>query len=160
MGAWMHKAECLGVQSLTRADLETVVDEGLVGSAALSAQNLRSAVTLVAEERVSDVLHVSTYLMCASRLKYTLHKGGIAEALQYSVMSDGRLANARFRIEDLHAQPVFRIASDVALYAPLVFDEVSPNECVVGAVSRSASHRPCRMPKDSAADARQLFGRQ
>ena len=85
---------------------------------------------------MTDVLHVGTYLMCAARFEYTLHESSVAEALQYLVMSDSRLADARFRVKHFHAQSVFRVASDVAFYAPLVFDEVSPNECVVGAVSR------------------------
>lgn len=51
-------------------------------------------------------------------------------------MSNGRLANARFRVEDLHAQSVFRVASDVAFYASLVFHDVSPDKCIIGAVSR------------------------
>lgn len=75
MSAGMYEAERLGMQSLTGTDLEAVVDESLVGSTALSAQYLCSAVSLVAKERVPDVFHVGADLMCASRLENTFHKG-------------------------------------------------------------------------------------
>jgi len=83
-----------------------------------------------------DVLHVGTYLVRASGLQDALHERGVAKALQHLVVCDSRFADTRLRVEDLHAQPVFGVAPDVALDAALVFDEVSPDECVVGAVRR------------------------
>eukprot|EP00975_Prorocentrum_lima_P018817 3963582-Prorocentrum_lima.AAC.1 len=51
-----------------------------------------SAITLIVEQRVSDVLHVDTYLVGASRFKYTLYQRDIAQTFQYPIVGDGVLS--------------------------------------------------------------------
>ena len=69
------------MQSLTRQDVETVVDELLVAREGGSLQDGVASISRIAEERMSYVTHVRTYLVRASRLKDTLHKGDISKTL-------------------------------------------------------------------------------
>ena len=80
------------------------------------------------------MLHVGPDLVGSSRLQLTFHERGVAESLEHSPVGDGRFSDARFGIEHLHAQAVFGVASNVALDAPLVLDEVAPHQCVIAAV--------------------------
>ena len=64
----MAEAQCLSMQYLSGAEVETVLDECLVGAAALTAQNFGATIALVAEQRMADVSHVGTDLMSAARL--------------------------------------------------------------------------------------------
>ena len=131
----MDEAEGLGVEGLTGAYLEAVVDESFVGAAALAAQYLGAAVGLVAEEGVADVLHVGSYLMGAAGLEAAFDEGDVAELLDYAPVGDGILAYAGVGGGDCHAQAVLGVAGDVALDASLVGVEVAPDEAVVDAVS-------------------------
>ncbi len=80
------------------------------------------------------MLHVGAYLMGASRFEHTLHERGVAETLKHAVVCHGRLARVASRRKHRHAQAVFRVAPDVALYASGVFLEVAPHQCRVAPV--------------------------
>ena len=56
------------MQRLPVAEFEAVVDVLPVAGRALTAQHLRAAIALIAEERMADVAHVGTYLMRAAGL--------------------------------------------------------------------------------------------
>ena len=83
---------------------------------------------------MTRLLHVYTDLMRASRLENTLYERYISEAFYDSIMGNCRLSDPRFRRENLHAEPILRVAGDVALYRSLLFREVSPHQCGVTAV--------------------------
>ena len=55
------------VQSLTGTDLEAVLDECFVCRAAVAAQYLGAAIAFVAKQRVADMFHVGTNLVCSAR---------------------------------------------------------------------------------------------
>ena len=88
----MHETEGSGMQRLPWTLLESVEHKLAVAACALATEYFRSAVAFVAEQRVTDVFHVSPYLVCASRFENTFHEGDVAEAFQYSVVGHGRFA--------------------------------------------------------------------
>ena len=65
---WMHKAQCLGMKGLTRAQLEAVVNELGIAGGTVTAQDLVAAIAGIVEQRVTDVLHVDTDLVGAACL--------------------------------------------------------------------------------------------
>ena len=113
----MNKAEGLGMESLTWAELEAILYESLVTTAALTSQNLGTTIGFIHEERMTDLLHVGTDLMGTARFQDALYQGGIAEALQNLIMGNCTLADTAIRVEDLHAETVLRVTSDIALDA-------------------------------------------
>ena len=90
----MDETQRLCVQSLPRTKFETVVDKGLIGRASLPAENLRTAISLVAKERMADASHVSADLMRASGLENTLQKGDLSKAFYHAIMGYSRLPDA------------------------------------------------------------------
>ena len=91
------------MQCLSRTELKTVLYECLVAATTLASQYLLAAIGSIHEEWMTNVLHVSSYLMGTSCLQNALYQGGITEAFPYSIMSHCTLANATVRLEDLHA---------------------------------------------------------
>lgn len=71
------------------------------------------------------MLHVHTYLVCASCFELALHHCYVAEVFDNLVVGDGVFALVAFG-EDSHLQAVFRIAADVAFHSPVVFSEFTP----------------------------------
>ena len=122
------------MQGLTPAYLEAVAHKCLIGAAALAAQDLHASVALVGKQRMADVAHVGADLMGAPCLQDTFHQGDVAEALEHLVVGDGGLAQLGAWRQHRHAQPVLRVAADVALYASLVLGDVAPYQCYVAAV--------------------------
>ena len=49
-------------------------------------------------------------------------------------MSNRTLADTAIRVEDLHAETVLRVTSDITLDASLIFNDVSPYQGVVAAM--------------------------
>ena len=91
---WMHKAEGLCVQSLSRTDFEAVANELLVAAAALAAQDFVAAIAFVAEERMPDVFHMGTYLVGASSFEDTFHESYVAEAFNHAIVGNRRFPDA------------------------------------------------------------------
>ncbi len=69
----MNKTQGLGMQGLSRAKLQAVLDIGLVAGRTFATQNLHAAIALIGKQRMADVLHVSTNLMRTSRLQTAFH---------------------------------------------------------------------------------------
>ena len=85
----MDESQCLGMESLTWTEFETVLDVCLIAAAALTSKNLGTSIGCIHEERMTDMLHVGTYLMGTACLGNALHQGGVAETLQYLIMGNG-----------------------------------------------------------------------
>ena len=109
----MDKPECAGMQGLSRTESETICHELVVGRAALAPQDDIPAIAGIVEQRVSDMTHVNTYLMCAPGLEDTTHHAYRAERLYHLIVRDGMLATVAIG-ENRHFESVARIAVDVA----------------------------------------------
>ena len=81
------------MQCLTGTNLKTVLYKLAVPAVSSTFQYLVSSVTLIAEQRVSDMLHVHPYLMCAPGLQAALHQLCVTKALQNGVVGHGMLAH-------------------------------------------------------------------
>ena len=122
------------MECLTWTEFEAILDECLVTAAALTSQNLSTSISLVHKEWMTYLLHVGTDLMGTTRFQDALHQGGIAETLQHHIMSNRTLADTAIRVENLHAETVLRVTSDITLDASLIFYDVSPYQGVVAAI--------------------------
>ena len=80
------------------------------------------------------LLHVGTDLMGTARFQDALYQGGIAEALQDLIMGNCTLANTAIRVEDLHAETVLGITTDIALDASLILHDITPYQRIVTAM--------------------------
>ena len=80
---------------------------------------------------MTNMLHVGTNLMGATCFENTLNERYIAKAFEHPIMSYGILADTRVGIKHSHTQAVFRVATDVAFYSSLIFDEVSPHQSII-----------------------------
>ena len=125
------EGECLSVQCLAGTDLEAIIDKLLVGAGALSPEDLVATIALIAKERVVDRLHVSTYLVGASRLQFTRYERHKAQSLQLRVVCHGRLAYLTRWGVDGHACSISWITGYIALDRPLRLVELAPDECLV-----------------------------
>ena len=123
----MDEAQRLGVQRLTRAEGEAVVDELLVFGVEGALQDPVAAVAGVVEERVSDVVHMDADLVRASGLQHAFHEGDVAQALQHAEVGDGVLS-LRFVAADAEAQPVVGIPADRGVDGPAVFGDIAPDQ--------------------------------
>jgi hypothetical protein len=77
------------MQHLTRTELKAVLDISLVAGSALATQQLGTAIALIGKQRVSDMFHVSTYLMGTTSFEDTLHQCYIAITFHHLVMGYG-----------------------------------------------------------------------
>ena len=118
--ARMDKAKCAGMEGLTRADVEAIVDKLLIFGKMCTLQDLVSSVSLVVEEDVANVLHVHTYLVGTSRLEATLNQCDVSEALEHRVMGDGMFSNLGVT-KDGHLHTVLGMAGNVAFNSSRVF---------------------------------------
>ncbi|CQB89856.1 Uncharacterised protein [Chlamydia trachomatis] len=82
-----------------------------------------------------NVFHVGAYLVRSSRFQDTFYERYIAEAFQYAIMCNGAFAYLTVGWKHVHAQPVPRVSSDIALNAPFILVEVAPYQGIVAAVS-------------------------
>ena len=80
---------------------------------------------------MTNMLHVGTNLMSATCFENTLYERYIAKTFEHPIMSYGIFAYTRVGIKHSHTQAVFRVATDVALYSSLIFDEVSPHQSII-----------------------------
>ncbi|MPM52279.1 hypothetical protein SDC9_99038 [bioreactor metagenome] len=99
-----------------------------------SAQYFVSPVTFVVEQRVSDVFHVYTYLMCAACFQLALNKRYVTKSFQYLVVSNRRLS--LFAIgENAHLHPVFWVTTDIPGNGAFIAGNVSPHQCRISPFS-------------------------
>ena len=82
------------MQGLTWAQFETVAYKLTVFAEVGTLENLITAIHIIIEKDVSDMLHMHPYLMGTARLKVTFHKRHITETLKnavmcYSILADG-----------------------------------------------------------------------
>ena len=131
LGARVNEAQCAGVQSLSRADVEGITHKGLVAGGGLSAQDFHAAIALIGEERMAYALHVRADLMRPPCLQHTFHPCDRSKGFQYTPMGDGGLAYLAFWREYRHALTVARVAGDVPFDAAFRRVKASPYEGVV-----------------------------
>jgi len=123
--------ECLGVEGLSWAEVEAVVDELSVSCGGVAFEYEVAAVAWVVEEWVSDVFHVCADLVCASGFEGAFGEGGVGEAFEDAVVCDGGFAFVAVG-EDGHLLAVAGVSADMSFDASFV-GQVSPNEGLVGA---------------------------
>jgi hypothetical protein len=121
----MDESERLGMQGLTRKELEAVLYELAVFGIDCSFAYFRTVIPLVVEERVAYPVEMYSDLMCASCLQTALHDCDISETLKYAVMRNGMLAMVSLG-EYLEAHPVVRVSSDIACDCALVILQIAP----------------------------------
>ena len=131
----MNEAQSASMEHLTGTEFEAVLDISLVTGSPLTSENLSSAIALVAEQRMADMLHVGPDLMGTPRLKDTFYQCDKAISFEHLIMGDGWLAYLRVGREHLHPQTVFRITSDITLYTPLILYEVTPHQSIIATMS-------------------------
>ena len=122
------------MQGLAWAELEAVLNECFISAAALSAQYLFASICGICKERMTDMLHMCTYLMRATCLKYALHERCIAKAFDNAIVGNCILSDATVGRKDFHAQSVLGVTGYVSLDRSLVVNEVSPYQGVVTTV--------------------------
>jgi len=135
--ARMGKTECTRVQHLSRTEGEAVFDILFVFLRAQAFEYLASAVFLVAEKRVSYMLHMYAYLVCASGFESALDERDIWEALEYAPMRDGFLGlRALLELVDTVDSAVTVVARERTFNRTAVFFESAPNKGIIGAFRR------------------------
>ena len=123
------------MKNLARAEFEAVLYELPVAARTLTTQYLGASITLVAEHRMTNVLHVGTYLMSSTRFQNTFHQCYISETLHYLIVGYSRLAYVAANRKHRHAQTVFGVTPNITLYSSTVLCEVAPYQCVITAMS-------------------------
>ena len=123
------------MQAVTGHQAEAVLDELPVFRKGRSFQYPVAAVSLVVEQRVSDILHVDADLVRAPRFEAALDEVHVAEPLEHAVVRDGMLA--RFAVGKYgHLHPVAQAAADVSGHGAFVGLHVAPYQRVVDPVDR------------------------
>ena len=122
------------MQGLTRTKLEAILDVGLIGCRALASKNFRPPIALVGKQRMTDMLHVSPDLVCATCLQTTFHQRGIAVTLEHPIVSDSGFTDIPSCWEYCHTLPVTRITPDIALNTSSILREVAPYQRNIAAM--------------------------
>ena len=110
----MNEAQSLGVECLTGAEREAVLDELLVAGELIAPKDLVTTIACISEERVTDVAHVGADLVCAPRLESAFDPADVGQLLEEGVVRDGMLTLGRALGIDGHLQAVTLITTDVA----------------------------------------------
>ena len=129
----VFEAEQSRVQGVARHSLEAVLDKLLILGEGCTLQYLVTAIALIIEERMADILHMNTNLVCSARLEATLHQGHIAIALEHLVVRHCVLT-LRAIGKDIHLVAIARIATDMARDSSLIFCQVTPHERTIAAL--------------------------
>ena len=134
-GTRMGEAERLGMQHLSRTEGEAVLNKLAVFLRTQSFEDFASAVFLIAEERVSDMLHMHAYLVCASRFQSALDERDIRELLEHSPVGDS-LFGLRTFLEVPYAvdSAVAVIACQSTFDSAALLFECTPYEGIIGAL--------------------------
>jgi len=93
----MLKTECASMKCLAWTDVESILDEGFVLGCRLSAQDLKSAITLIGKERVPDGFHVCPNLVRPACFQYTFYPRDRPERFQHAPMGDSGFAHFALR---------------------------------------------------------------
>ena len=125
LGARMDETERLGMESLTRKELETILYELTVLGVYGSLTDFRTVVTAVIEEWMSYPVEMNADLVGTTGLETALYDSHISETFQDSVMRYRMLAMVSLR-KNLETHPVVRVASDVAGNGSLILLQISP----------------------------------
>ena len=124
---WVFEAQEACVECVAWHSLETIFDKLLILREGGTLQYLVATVTLIVEERVTDILHMNTNLVRSSRLESALHQSNIAVALQHLVVSNGVLT-LRAIGKDIHLVAILRVATNMSRNSTLVVSQVTPHE--------------------------------
>ena len=82
------EAKDTGMKRLPRKEIETIAYKLLVTRESGSLEDGIATIGDIAEKRMSDMAHVGTDLVCATRLKDTFDKGDIAKTFKNLPMGD------------------------------------------------------------------------
>ena len=130
----MHKPQRHGVQSLPRTSVEAIVYKLFVFTKVSPFQDFVTAIPLVIEEYMTDMLHVHTYLMRTPGFKNTFHQSDISQTFKHPVVGDGMFPLGRIG-HNGHLHPVFRIAGDTAYDGTFILIDNAPYQCAVSTLS-------------------------
>ena len=124
----MNEAQSLGVQGLAGTKFETVLDELLVLGINGSLTDFRTSISLVVEERMTDMAHMDPYLMGSASFQLAFHNSHEAETLQYPVMGYRALALLRVVI-DSETEAVIGVSANIAVNGAIILFYIAPNHC-------------------------------
>lgn len=88
----VDKSEGFCVQRLSRANLETVLNELHIFCGSNSAQRFVAAVALIAEQRMPDVAHMHANLVRATRFQLAFDESNVAEVFDNAIVRHGVFA--------------------------------------------------------------------
>ena len=92
----MIKSKRACVKCLSRTDRETIFYKLLILCKDGSFQDAVSAISVITEHRMPNVLHMHPDLMRTTGFKHALHKADIIQVLEHLVMCPGFLAAFAF----------------------------------------------------------------
>ena len=101
----VHKAQRLGVERLARTGFEAVLNKLGIFGGGVASQNLVAAVAGVVEQRMPDVLHVHSDLVCAACFEPSTHHSHMPEVFEGVIVRHGMLSHVAFG-ENGHLQAV------------------------------------------------------
>ena len=133
--AWMNEAKGLGMESLTRQKLETILDELTILRIDCTLADFSTIIAFIIEERMTDPVEMHTDLMGTACLKTTLDNCYIAEALKDSIMCNSVLSMIALR-ENLETHTIVRITADITYDCTLVFLKITPYDGNITALDR------------------------
>jgi len=87
-GSRVNETNGFGVQGMPGANGEAIVHELSVFTEHGAFYDFVAAIGVVIKQRMADMLHMDTDLMCSSRLQNALYERDIAESFQYFIMGD------------------------------------------------------------------------
>lgn len=94
----MNESQRFCMEGMTGANGETVVHELSVFAEDGAFYDLISAIGIVIEEGVADMLHMDPDLVRPACLQYALHQRDISKSFQHFIVGDGLFSMFSFRI--------------------------------------------------------------
>lgn len=145
-GAGVGEAKGFGVQYLSRAQGEAVVDILAVALGPQAFENLGATVFLIGEKRMPDGAHVYTNLVGSSGLQTTFDQRDIREPLQYTPMGDCLFGiGILFGVEDGIACSIAWVSIQCTNNRARLFVERTPDECIIGSFGGVLEELMCQM---------------
>src|ERR1035438_3282124 len=84
----VNETNRFGMKGLTGANLKAIVYKLLVFVEDRSFHDPVTSVSLIIEQRMSDMLHVHANLVCAPCFQYALNQAGVAKSLNHLIMGN------------------------------------------------------------------------